>query len=708
MSFLHKHFRRIFRAATAFSILNWLTVLSTLFLGFVLFYIVSVSLYYATHISTFPTDGTFQLLNPLRRIDLGQVPGVDFPFFHGIGVPFLHYPIYKLGGSDLFAAELTKQLTSSLLFLLSALIFFYAIFRSKRKTLIATALFCLSVIHPMSLVFPGNSLLGVRTTMPILAAAALLWSTRRYITIRSKQIIKLNEFVAIILLALSLVCGTEQGIAAIGAYLLLTAIIIIRQTKWTLASVYQIALRTGLVLLISFLLFTVLTLGRPFDALHYALIDIPSDQGWYFGAPPNYYLSLEAITHTIVTPGIVIASLSFIAIAPLLYIAHKKAFISGTQLFVSLFLLLTGLVSFAGSSLGYFYPDAHLRPLARAVMLIACFLFMQAAIRHYARHKKSRNDLILWRLGIGAVIAIMCMNIYFLVDQLQRRDLLYTYGIVKNGETKNDYKILSNKGWKPLYKAFSPYLKPGDRVWSTYTGLYDNSFTHTLNPSPGGEDYIIHALGEKRRQDYVNSFKEYDADYVITVRPQIFIFEEWLWTTTWSFYKYLYEHYEIIQTNDAHVLWKRVPDNKLPLVTTSTPQQLNQNTWKLPDNNTDSIQIHELTVHYKASAGVGVKALDKMPRYLIDTKNTGIMTCAISLPPQYTAWTFPIIVKPHQQDIRIHTSTGGILPSATLTVQSVQATTYTVSPDNSLEFTDNVSERSLKLKENTNCALDTQ
>src|SRR5271170_3615884 len=45
-----------------------------------------------------PEDGPFQIFDPLRRIAAGQVGGRDFIFFHGIGVPYLHYPLFALFG----------------------------------------------------------------------------------------------------------------------------------------------------------------------------------------------------------------------------------------------------------------------------------------------------------------------------------------------------------------------------------------------------------------------------------------------------------------------------------------------------------------------------------------------------------------------------------------------------------------------------------
>ena len=40
---------------------------------------------------------------------------------------------------------------------------------------------------------------------------------------------------------------------------------------------------------------SIMTLGHAHDALRYALIEVPKDQGWYFGAPPNSFLQLNTL-----------------------------------------------------------------------------------------------------------------------------------------------------------------------------------------------------------------------------------------------------------------------------------------------------------------------------------------------------------------------------------------------------------------------------
>lgn len=43
---------------------------------------------------SYAANGTFQLYNPLRRLLDGEVLARDFPFFHGVGVPLLHFPLF--------------------------------------------------------------------------------------------------------------------------------------------------------------------------------------------------------------------------------------------------------------------------------------------------------------------------------------------------------------------------------------------------------------------------------------------------------------------------------------------------------------------------------------------------------------------------------------------------------------------------------------
>ena len=62
-------------------------------------------------------DGPFQLFNPLRRIAAGQTGGTDFQYFHGLALPYLHYPLYALLGRDFFASEVARYSVSQVAYL---------------------------------------------------------------------------------------------------------------------------------------------------------------------------------------------------------------------------------------------------------------------------------------------------------------------------------------------------------------------------------------------------------------------------------------------------------------------------------------------------------------------------------------------------------------------------------------------------------------
>ena len=77
------------------------------------------------YFNIFPIDGAFQLFNPLRRLADGQTAGIDFPFFHGLGTLLIHYPIFAAAGGNLHASELSREIISPVLFILSATILAY-------------------------------------------------------------------------------------------------------------------------------------------------------------------------------------------------------------------------------------------------------------------------------------------------------------------------------------------------------------------------------------------------------------------------------------------------------------------------------------------------------------------------------------------------------------------------------------------------------
>lgn len=672
-----------------------LMIVSVLYLVIFAFNLLVFAFWTGTYVQTYPTDGTFQLYNPMRRILMGQTPGLDFPFFHGLGVPLLHFPFFIALGENLFAAETTKWLVSPLLFFITSIVFFYAFFRNIKKTIIGTAIAVgvASILMFISF-YPSNSLLGIRTTFPILVGAAMLWQTSKKLRIPKFPAIPLNIFVATILLGASFVCGSEQGLAAILAFSIVQGYRHWQNFGISKTAFIRLMYEVGLAVLFSLLFLLAITKGHILPALQYALIDVPGDQGWYFGAPPNTFLSANGIARALFQQEmLVIAIITILGTTPSYFAVKHKMF---KQVHPAIFFFLFyGAIVFLASSTGYFLPAAHLVPLQRGALLFGVAFFVAWLFKDHhipAKLPKARKAAVL--LPIISIVAVTLYVGLQLIQSVQRTTELKPLDVARKSRVaqhENDRYPLSAEWGKSVDEVLS-HIPEGADIWSTYTGVYD-SIRGQVNPSEGGEDYIIHALGDKRRAAYSNQFSQQKPEYVITIRPGFFVYEEWLWSSNWDFYRQIFAHYEVVSMTDMHVLWKyRESESFVDSYTqASKSTKPISTTWKLPDNKTTQPKLYEVKVNYTASAGLKIAALNRLPRYLITAVNNGVTYCPVSLPSDKTTWTFPVILAPNVKHVVLLGSDRGVIPTSKLNIKSVEYREITIPQRTGESLLDNTS-----------------
>jgi len=611
----------------------------------------------------YAADGAFQLLNPMRRLIEGQIIGRDFSFFHGIGVPFMHLPFYVLFGQGLFGEEITRWLVSPLLFILSAFCFFYLWRRqfifALRMSVVVTALGMLVIPF---LVLPITSILGVRSVVPVFLLAVLM-NQKRLSSPIFKRAYKLvqpwtrYELIVGVLLAVGLLCGTEFGVAAALAFGIARVAYPVAKGEKTQLRWLSLARVGGGFLVVLFVLLMVITWGHPIAPLTYAFVDIPTDQMWYFGVPPNKYIHLGNVLPTILGDWRLLGMWAIAALTWLLvYRVHLMSrFRVETQAFV--YGLLAGTFAMV-SMLGY-YSNSEAGALARMALLVggAALIILserwkKAVVFGFEVGKaKNRRRLTpegAWR-GL-AVLFIVSSFVYagvlglFLKDEFAISDTLHkVVGYIRGTDTN----VLGDK-WKAVDESIIPivqsdnyvtiadvnddgyqqgvrpgtsqlvvragdhasfirprqivYLKKAGRqiiqsvqwqgdkqyvtlqgsvqldsskdgapstlivaedfnhdnnkLWSMYTGVL-NAEMGIVNPSHGGYDYIIHALGPRRRQDYISDFKTMQPHYVLTFTHGYFAWEGWLQNTHWDFYSLLDQNYEVVQESSTYALWKR-------------------------------------------------------------------------------------------------------------------------------------------------------
>lgn len=239
----------------------------------------------------FPDNGPFQVYDPLRRMAAGQHVGQDFQFFHGIGIPALHYPLFKLfGGKSLVAAELSRQFTAMLLFTVTLWAFLRVTFRRSAARWIAAAV----AVIALEALFrgsaePGHSLISGRSALPILAFAVL--------QLRVSQTLKALLTGACV--AAAFLFGTEHGIsmsvslAAVTAFSAVQALLSGRRSREILFANLRflaLAFATAGVTAAAGLVAICGPQGVG-KALHFNLVILPANQFWLFGAPPMPYLA---------------------------------------------------------------------------------------------------------------------------------------------------------------------------------------------------------------------------------------------------------------------------------------------------------------------------------------------------------------------------------------------------------------------------------
>lgn len=636
---------------------------------------------------SYAANGTFQLYNPLRRLLEGDVLARDFPFFHGVGVPVLHFPLFYILGHNLFAVEVAKLLMSPLLFIVSSLFIFWTYFKDIKKALFATSIFTVISLLCIDAVWAGNSLLGLRTTLPFVAAAFMLWHPSWHIAIgNSRRSINLYWPILYILMGLSVACGTEQGLAFILAYTLIRGFHYIRSAQPVKKRVVAFFVEILGILLATYAVLSIMTLGHAYEALYYALVEVSSDQGWYFGTPPNSFLYRNTLDQLFTTRMLFYMLPIIIGGIAAYIISAKKNLLSKKESFVFSTLLLYGVVVFAVSATGYWAPGAQLIPLERAAgfILVAIltrtvYVFIQKSSTHHAKDK--RISILGFSLLVGSVVVLG----YGAVTFLQRIDWMPLGHIItesrKARHSTDDSEYVS-AAWKKRLEAFTPYIEEGASVWSTYTSVYDSTH-HQKNGSSGGEDYIIHALGPTRRDRYVRDFIEQKPDYVITLNPSYFIYEEWLWTRHWSFYKELQDKYTIVTTNDSHILWKRQAETTTQKQTNNPEYHIQKDTngdYVINARATNDMRVFEVSVIYSAKSILPMTS--KLPRYLLELSGSSTQKYPVSLPPYSTKWKFPVVLAPNDSSVRISPKVYSIVPGVSLEVNGVSYHEVTPQQDN--------------------------
>lgn len=628
----------------------------------------------ALEFSGIPYNGAFQIFNPLRRLAAGQTAGVDFQFFHGLGVPFLHYPLFALFGGTVAASELSRTVVTPLLALISTALVAWAVGRNGKER-VTFALLCITgmaLLRLDSVLLPGNALEGTRSTTPFIVFAVLFSGLRP----------AGKAAAAGVALAVALALGTEHGLAAIMAFAGISAYTLVFVPVPRAPALKFAGLTLGSAVVAAFLLY--LLMGRGLDgaigALRYNLSEVAADQMWYFGVPPNYFAETWAVLlHQVpINPLFWLAGIGLLV--ALMTMRSQRSRLDAPTAAMA-FLLLYGIFS-ATPYLSRITKTYH-QPVLRALIILALIVAFDW-VRRSGGLGATWRQLARWPgLRPAVVMAYVLASLYAMV-------WIFSFVEAPGSVAKVAKVVAAGKGpqLNPLWASYVKVVKAeidkhrpagNDKpsLWATYSGL----MAHHYGVFPASDDFIIHSLGAARRPRYVEEFRAAKPQFVETMRKSWFRFEEWVQNEHWDFYREVLSNYSVLTVTDHSVWWIRRGSalagppqtcEMVPLDKDGTGVDIP--TRFLPKN--EAVTLVSARIRYRIENALRpVPVIGALPRYLV--LPTGLAgDIPASLPPYNTEWQFPLVLERAPAGLaelepRLDFATKSLVPGAKLTVTEI-------------------------------------
>lgn len=560
-------------------------VLSLLLLALLLLWLdlfVSRALLQGAFLHYNPINGDFQTFNPLRRMSEGQMPGRDFQPYMGLGTTYATYLPYLFLGENFSASKTASYMAHSLLFFIGNFVllrllgarkvisFCGSIFLFLYAYITADFLYALPFDMAMSesalpfgqtfraLATPENSCLGIRTALPLITSGILLLCYH-FKVIRHRR----SEAITWGLIAgMQVAWSNDYGFIS-AAMLVAFFNLFIAQGTWRdrliggVMNLLFAGLGAALIVILA-------TGGYGFKWLHYNFGGVAKDQFWYFmlddtGKVFDLAIFLEDKKNLLFI-GFLLAVAGVICLQQL-FAKHKDlrlillAYVIGTT-------VAAGLVSCIGGGFMWRYFSASVR----LIPFVAPWLVWLAVKRLPIERFKEPFTLLCAALtlvgGIGFIVYFMPVQIIGYQSYVEGK----ANGRFFYDETAGGYLPDSQKTEVEFAKLLGQHyanIPAKQRVFSTYSTLIEAQ-SGSLQGSD--IDYIIHALGNENREQYLRSFSDLKPLYVTTPREDYTLWETWSRRVNWWFYRAMLNEFEPMLATPYHTIWQRrsTPIETLP------------------------------------------------------------------------------------------------------------------------------------------------
>ncbi|NEO57011.1 MAG: hypothetical protein F6K54_30420 [Okeania sp. SIO3B5] len=539
-----------------FRSINWQKYLPSIALISLILSIFLVANYHRLILDYIPFNGAFQTYNPIRRILLGEKLGRDFNPYLGLGPTYLSTFLTFLFGSNFSASQMSIYvLTLSVHFWDLGILFFCYGFTILRS-LLASSLMVIILSFFLEkfplvneIVGPGTSNLSVRSFLPFLTSFLLL--------ILGNFLPKSRfTYVGIgYLIGLQPLWSNDYGIPSAFNLSLLTILYLFTQDKTKIFSkIISIILSTILAFYLGGML---LTQGHLFQWLESNFKGVAGDQLWYYLWFKNYnkiFAIQDFFQHPLLIgfSGIYISSIFIIIIKGYFQTYRLKYLI---LIYISLTVYMAGLLSSIGGTLSvrYFLLSVIVSFFTIPLAIYLCARRFRFRVRFSPIVNLNPQKMMPFLLLIYLILPL----IHFLG--------YYTFHTLPSAE-KGYIKVDELGGWlSPKWQAsvkIAHDLKEQlqntpaqQKMLSTYTTGID-TIIGAINPTQ--IDYIIHALGEKARKQYLTKWQEFQPEYITTLREDAYSWETWSRRANWWFYREFMPNYKLVEATFYNLIWQRL------------------------------------------------------------------------------------------------------------------------------------------------------
>lgn len=639
---------------------------------YILIYIVCISIISMTYamgriyISDFyPINGDFQNYNAFRRLLNGQMPYKNFANYLGIGVLIINAP-FLLFKNNFTASLFITNFTACFVFCVAVTVLFYLCTNKKGISCVLGAIspFVCSLAYKdtvissifsfVNMYMPGNSMRTQRAFLPFLLAILFIIFKRYYINKQDINIVELfksKKNIAILgfIIGLFITWSNDFGFACFASSFVIIALLFIYINKKINFECFYLLSIFVLTAIIGFLISVFIVSGGSIKSYFDFTFGVASYQFWYYGAtmPQNKILTFIDIFNNRTYDIYIII---FTAITIIYIIKILKKSIEDNDIlayFIELSTFFASIIYIYGSG-GYLIEAFSL-----STFIIAVSYIINILLYLLKRFRFRFEYLATYKVYCISLTMLTVIYSYYLTSEyLQLKDKRPVPYVNKYLQLKDERPIPyvdELKGYTTYGESLNnaKNLIRNEKVFSTYASALELMLNKY---QPSGIDYIIHVLGDKQREIYINNFKENKYKYVTTIKEELIDHESWVKRANWFFYRELYKSYIPVSSTDYSIIWEKTNEVNIKSSYNIKYKKIDDHTYQLTvtsDNKSD--MVADVSIKYKSSYTKNINRLLTFRRIvsvqdnsMFNENNSG--WCNYSIPNESLNYNIPIFL----------------------------------------------------------------